>query len=98
MSVDTIDRRGPTYYLGSLTAILVILFFRYLVPALGPVTEVGVGCLGVFLGMIIAIISTGEALWPAMFAMISLTLCGYYPSYEAAIRDIFGHPLVYIFF
>lgn len=98
MSVDTIDRRGPTYYLGSLTAILVILFFRYLVPAWGPVTEVGVGCLGVFLGMIIAIISTGEALWPAMFAMISLTLCGYYPSYEAAIRDIFGHPLVYNFF
>jgi len=94
----TVDKRGFKYYLGSLIAVIVILTFGRIVPAWSSVTVVGVSCLGILLGMIIAIICTGEVLWPTMFSMVALTLYGYYPSFDAAIRDIFGNPLVYNFF
>lgn len=92
------DNRGAVYYIGSILSILVILFFGKLVPTWGSVTEVGVCCLGVFLGLIIAVIFTGEVLWPTMVAMASLTLGGYFGSYGAAISGVFGHSLVYNFF
>lgn len=98
MNTAKTDKRGAKYYIGSIIAILVMLFFGKLVPTWSTVTPVGVCCIGVFLGIIIAVIFTGEVLWPTMVAMVALTLGGYFQSINAAISGIFGHSLVYSFF
>lgn len=92
------DSRGPSYYIGSALAILIMLFFGKLVPAWGSVTPVGVSCLGIFIGVVIAVIFTGETLWPSMVALCSLALNGYFTSINTAISSIFGAPVVYGFF
>ena len=98
MSCVTAKKRDKKYYVGSVLAAVVILAFGRIIPAWGSITVVGVSCLGILLGMIIAIICTGEVLWATMFAMVALTLYGYYQSFDEAIGDIFGNPLVYSFF
>lgn len=92
------DTRGPVYYIGSAIAILCMLFFGKVVPTWGPVTEVGINCLGCFIGVIIAVIFTGETLWPTMIALISLTLGGYFETIGAAISSVFGASVVWGFF
>ena len=75
-----------------------MVLFGTIVQPWGAVTEIGVCCLGVFLGVIIAVIFTGETLWPTMVAMVVLTVGGYFKTIGAAISGIFGHQLVYGFF
>lgn len=93
-----LDKRGAKYYIGAAIAILVMLFFGDVVQPWDAVTDVGVTCLGVFLGIIIAVIFTGETLWPTMVALVALVLGGYFDSISVAISSIFGHQLVYGFF
>ena len=92
------DKRSLKYYIGSVIAILVMFLFGKIVPVWSSVTEIGVNCIGIFIGIIIAVIFTGEVLCPTMFAMVALTLCGYFTNIGAAISGIFGHSLVYSFF
>ena len=92
------DKRGAKYYVGSAIAIAVMLFSGLVIPTWGAVTEIGVCCLGVFVGVIIAVIFTGETLWPTMVAIVALTLGGYFDSISVAISSTFGHQLVYGFF
>lgn len=92
------DNRGAKYYVGSVIAILIMFFFGKLVPTWGVVTEIGVGVIGVFLGVIIAIFVTGDTLWPSVVAMAALTVNGYFASFNNAIGSVFGLPVVYGFF
>ena len=93
-----IDKRGAKYYIGSIIAILIMFFFGKLVPTWGAVTEVGVGVIGVFLGIILAIFVTGDTLWPSVVAMAALTANGYFANFNAAISSVFGIGVVYGFF
>lgn len=93
-----IDKRGTKYYVGSIIAILIMFFFGKLVPAWGSVTEVGVGVIGVFIGVILAIFVTGDTLWPSVVAMAALTANGYFPNFNSAISSVFGIGVVYGFF
>ncbi len=86
------------YYVGSALAILCMLFFGKIVPPWNSVTPVGVNCIGCFVGVIIAVIATGETFWPTLVAMISLTLGGYFKNFNAAISGIFGSSVVWGFF
>ena len=92
------DKRSTKYYIGSAIAILIMFFFGKIVPTWGAVTEVGVGVIGVFLGVIVAIFVTGDTLWPSVVAMAALTIHGYFPSFNNAIGSVFGIPGVYGFF
>ena len=92
------DKRGTKYYVGSAIAILIMFFFGKLIPTWGSVTEVGVGVLGVFIGVIVAIFVTGDTLWPSIVAMAALTVNGYFPTFNNAIGSVFGIGVVYGFF
>lgn len=92
------DKRGTKYYIGSAIAILIMFFFGKIVPTWGAITEVGVGVIGVFIGVIVAIFVTGDTLWPSVVAMAALTIHGYFPNFNGAISSVFGIPVVYGFF
>ena len=92
------DKRSTGYYIGAAAAIFVMFFFGKLVPTWSAVTPVGVGVLGVFLGVILAIFVTGDTLWPSVVAMAALTVNGYFANFNAAIGSVFGIPVVYGFF
>lgn len=92
------DNRKPIYYIGSVIAILIMFFFGKVVPTWGEVTEVGVSVIGVFLGIMVAILFTGDTLWPSIVAMAALAVNGYYPSIGSAVGSIFGSTMVWGFF
>lgn len=47
------------------------------VPTWGPVTEQGVAMIGAFVGLLVLITATGELIWPACAAYISVIFHGY---------------------
>ncbi len=98
MNAKATDNRGAKFYIGVVLALAIMFLFDKIVPTWGTVTTTGVCCIGVFLGVIVAVIFTGQVLWPTMAAMVALTLGGYFPTINAAISGIFGHSLVYSFF
>jgi sodium-dependent dicarboxylate transporter 2/3/5 len=56
--------------------VLVLMFgFRFL-PPIGTITEVGMGCLGVFLGAVYGWITVGM-LWPSLMGLIAYGFTGY---------------------
>ena len=98
MATVKLDKRGPVYYFGCALAIAIMFFFNKIVPTWGAVTEVGVGVIGVFIGCLVAIMFTGDTLWPSIVAIPAMVYVGYYPAINASIAAIFGSHMVYGFF
>ncbi len=66
-----------------------MFLFKYLVPPFGPVTDVGVGVLGVFLGVIWGWTTCG-VVWPSILAIIAIGFTGF-QSVTEAMQYGFGH-------
>lgn len=62
-------------YLHTAIGILIMLI-GFVIAPFGPVTEVGVKCLFIFLGMVY-LWSTVNPLWPSMLGLVLLGLSGY---------------------
>lgn len=57
---------------------LVIMFLGgKIIPTWGPVTELGVAMLGVFVGLLVLITATNQLIWPSCAALIATVLYGY---------------------
>lgn len=81
--------KGSTaYYINSLIVVLLMFCFK-LIPAPDPITQVGMGCLGIFLGAVYGWITVGM-LWPSMLGLIAYGFTGYI-SVSDAFSSGFGH-------
>lgn len=78
---------SPAYYINCLIVLLLMFGFRFL-PPVGGITEVGMGCLGVFLGAVWGWITVGM-LWPSLLGLIACGFTGYI-SVSDAITTGFG--------
>ena len=74
----------PAYYINCAIVVLIMLFFR-LLPPFGSITEVGMGCLGIFIGAIYGWLTVGM-LWPSLFGLVAYGLTGYVTVDEAMIQ------------
>ena len=70
-----INKRPMSYYVNSLVAICLMLFFGFL-PAIEPLTPFGMRILGIFLGAIYGW-CTVEMIWPSFLALIMLGFTEY---------------------
>lgn len=78
---------SPAYYVNCVIVLLLMFGFRFL-PPLGSITEVGMGCLGIFLGAVWGWITVGM-LWPSLMGLIAYGFTGYI-SISDAITTGFG--------
>lgn len=83
-------------YLHVVIGIAIMLVFQFL-PAYGPITEVGMKCVGAFIGMVY-LWSTVGALWPSLLGLIIIGLSGYAgegaTGFKAVFASAFGNDTV----
>ena len=71
----------PAYYINSVIVLLLMFCFRF-IPAPAPITELGMACLGIFLGAVWGWITVGM-LWPSLMGLIAYGFSGYCTISEA---------------
>lgn len=88
-------KSGVKYYIHCIIGILIMLVFRFISP-FGPVTEVGVKVLGVFLGTMY-LWTFVDTLWPSLFGVLMLGFTGF-GSFNGLLSSTFGNPIVIMLF
>lgn len=71
---------------------ILIMLLGFVIPPFGPVTEVGVKCLFIFIGMVY-LWSTVNPLWPSMLGLILLGLSGYAGEGASGFKAVFASAL-----
>lgn len=84
--------RSKSYRINAVIGILIMLC-GWVIPPQGPITEVGMRVLGVFVGMIY-LFSTCEVSWPSLLGILLLSLTGYCDLSKAAAASL-GHTVVF---
>ena len=87
MNKQKLLKGSPAYYVNCLVVLLLMFGFKYL-PAPGSITQMGMGCLGIFLGAVYGWITVGM-LWPSLMGLIAYGFTGYI-SVSDAITTGFG--------
>ena len=68
---------SPAYVVNSIITLAIMIGFKYIVPAVDPVTPLGVEILGIFLGTLYGWLVVGDVVWPSVACMIFLGLSEY---------------------
>lgn len=68
---------SPTYLINSIVALAIMMGFPYVVPAVEPLTSLGVEILGIFLGMLYGWLIVGDVVWPSIAGLVFLGLSEY---------------------
>ncbi len=77
MSVTTAKAKNTKHYIIVAVVACLIFLFGRIVPEFAGITHVGISVLGIFLGVLLATMITGETFWPAMLGLVGLVLCDY---------------------
>lgn len=78
------------YYLHAIIVLCFMLFFRFL-PTVGPVTELGMQILGIFIGCLWGWIATGNLIWPSVLGWIVLGVTTEYTTVNGALTSVFSN-------
>lgn len=79
---------SPAYYVNCVIVLLLMFCFKF-IPAPEPITQMGMACLGIFLGAVWGWITVGM-LWPSLMGLIAYGFSGYVTVSEAFAQG-FGH-------
>lgn len=82
-----LSKNTPAMWINSLIAIAIMFLFKFL-PAPAPITPVGMGVLGAFIGIIYGWITIGM-FWPSVLGLIAIGFSGY-TTVKAAFIEGFG--------
>lgn len=64
--------KNTTYYIWCAVSLAFMFLFRVIVPPFAGITPEGITVLGVFFGVLIATVATGETFWPAVLGLFAL--------------------------
>ena len=79
---------------------LIVLFFMFgfrCIPPLEPITEIGMGVLGVFLGVIWGWTFVSQV-WPSIMSLIAIGFTGYMTVTEAFATGFSNDNVLFVFF
>ncbi len=88
MNSEKLFNGKPSYYVHMVIILAFMFFFKYL-PAQEPITQVGMGVLGVFIGWVYGCLTVG-IVWPSMIGLIAFGLTGYNAGIGATMISAFG--------
>jgi sodium-dependent dicarboxylate transporter 2/3/5 len=70
----TAKLKNPSYYVWSVVSLLFMFCFGFVVPEFAGINAMGVNILGIFFGVLIATITTGETFWPAVLGLFAMVM------------------------
>lgn len=70
-------RKNVKYYICVAISLCFIFLFGKLVQPFAGITPVGISILGIFFGVLIATIVTGETFWPALLGLFGMIVCDF---------------------
>lgn len=65
------------YYVWTVIGLAFMFLFGKIVPPFAGITDVGVSILGIFVGVLVIILATGETFWPTVMGLFAVVMCGY---------------------
>ncbi|MDO4280247.1 MAG: SLC13 family permease [Peptococcaceae bacterium] len=65
---------SPAYIINSIITLVIMIGFKYVVPAVDPLTPLGVEILGIFLGTLYGWLIVGDVIWPSIACLVFLGL------------------------
>ena len=71
----TTTGKNVKFYIWAAISLCFIFLFGLVVPPFAGITPMGVSVLGVFFGVLIATIVTGDTFWPAVMGLFGLVVC-----------------------
>lgn len=77
MSALTARGKNVKYYICVAISLCFIFLFGKLVQPFAGITPVGISILGIFFGVLIATIVTGETFWPALLGLFGMIVCDF---------------------
>ncbi len=86
-STEKLSKNTPVQWVNSAITIAIMFLFRFL-PAPAPLTPMGMGVLGAFIGVIYGWITIGM-FWPSILGLVSIGLTGY-TTVKGAFLEGFG--------
>ena len=72
-------------YVIDIIAMFFMFVFGKIVPPFGPVTDVGVGMIGVFIGLVLLTVCTKHMFFATLMSMIAMIYCGYTTANDAFV-------------
>ena len=76
---------------------IIVLCFMFLfgfIPPVGPITELGMRILGIFIGCLWGWIATSNLIWPSIFGWIALGLTTDYLTVDGALTSVFSNSTI----
>jgi len=92
-SVTNTRIKNGKYYICVAISLCLIFLFGKVVPPFAGITSVGIGILGVFFGVLFAILATNEIFWPSLMGLAGIVLCGYLPA-KSLLSTWFGNSTI----
>lgn len=77
MSALTARGKNVKYYICVAISLCFIFLFGKLIQPFAGITPVGISILGIFFGVLIATIVTGETFWPALLGLFGMIVCDF---------------------
>lgn len=77
MSTSVAKKSNVPYYVCVAIAVFFMFIFGRIVPSFAGITPVGVSMLGIFFGVLIVTIVTGETFWPALLGLFAMIICDF---------------------
>ncbi len=81
--------KNTMYYVWCAVSLAFMFLFRVIVPPFAGITPEGITVLGVFFGVLIATVATGETFWPAVLGLFAL-VWGQFTTGNDLLKTWFG--------
>lgn len=92
----TLSKNKTSYYIHTIVMLAIIAIFYLFVPAVSPLTPLGIKVLGVFCAMLYGWLFC-DVVWPSLFGLVMLGVCGY-DSIDNVLLSAFGNSTVILIF
>ncbi len=93
MTTSVVARKNTRYYIFAAISVCFMFAFGRIVPPFAGITPVGMSMLGIFVGVLIATIATGETFWPALLGLFAMVICDYAAAGDL-LRTWFGNATI----
>lgn len=93
MAMSTSASKNTRYYIFTAISLCFMFLFGTVVPPFAGITPVGMSMLGVFIGVLVATIATGETFWPALLGLFAMVICDYATAGEL-LKTWFGNTTI----
>lgn len=70
-------KSNVSYWVWTVIGLFLMFGFGKVVQPFAGITPVGVSVIGIFVGVLVIILATGETFWPTVMGIFALVMCGY---------------------